>query len=142
MMQLHAMSEKLSAGKGAKVRVDLNTNSQKAQANTNSPCVSPRPPLALFHLPPEVKLPKDGQRDSLSSSPITFSNTLKSLDARGLFKEIGKSDDDSHTPRTNSRRNGTKGSRLEWVEKCEPGVYITFTALPCGRTGLKRVRFR
>ncbi|KAG8662551.1 hypothetical protein MANES_01G123500v8 [Manihot esculenta] len=140
-LRLHAMSEKLSSGKGAKVRADLTTNSQKAQANTNSPCVSPRPPLALFHLPPEVKLSKDGQRDSLSSSPITFSNTLKSLDARGLFKEIGKSDDDSHTPRTNSRRNGTKGSRLEWVEKCEPGVYITFTTLPCGRTGLKRVRF-
>ncbi|KAJ9172918.1 hypothetical protein P3X46_016107 [Hevea brasiliensis] len=140
-LRLHAMSEKISAGKEAKGRVDLNTSSQNTQAYTNSPTVSPRPPLALFHLPSEVKLPKDGQIDSLSSSPIVFSNTLKSLDARGLFQENGKSDDDSHVPRIDSRQNGMKGSRHEWVEQYEPGVYITFTTLPGGQRGLKRVRF-
>ncbi|ESQ28613.1 hypothetical protein EUTSA_v10018066mg [Eutrema salsugineum] len=37
--------------------------------------------------------------------------------------------------------NGTQESKAEQVEQYEPGVYITFTALPCGQKTLKRVRF-
>lgn len=140
-MQLHAMSERISAGKEAKTGLDVN-DSQNTRAYTNSPTVTPRPPFSSIHLPPEVKLPKDRQVDSLSSSPIVFSNTLKSLDGRGLFQENGRSEDESSVPRTDSRQNGTKGSRLEWLEQYEPGVYITFTTLPGGQRGLKRVRFR
>ncbi|KAF2290520.1 hypothetical protein GH714_014237 [Hevea brasiliensis] len=139
-LRLHAMSEKISAGKEAKVGVDLST-SQNTQAKTNSPVVSLRPGFSSFHLPPEIKLPRDRQVDSLSSSPLVFSNTLKSLDGRGLFQENSRSEDQSPVPRKDSRQNGTKGSTLEWLEQYEPGVYITFTDLPGGQRGLKRVRF-
>ncbi|KAG8659812.1 hypothetical protein MANES_02G081100v8 [Manihot esculenta] len=139
-LRLHGMSERISAGKEAKTGLDVNA-SQNTRAYTNSPTVTPRPPFSSIHLPPEVKLPKDRQVDSLSSSPIVFSNTLKSLDGRGLFQENGRSEDESSVPRTDSRQNGTKGSRLEWLEQYEPGVYITFTTLPSGQRGLKRVRF-
>ena len=46
---------------------------------------------------------------------------------------------------------GKHGSRLpeaescheaEWVERHEPGVYVTLTTLPGGARDLKRVRFR
>lgn len=30
----------------------------------------------------------------------------------------------------------------EWVEQYVPGVYLTFTILPTGQKGFKRVRFR
>ncbi|CAH2065637.1 unnamed protein product [Thlaspi arvense] len=43
--------------------------------------------------------------------------------------------------RTGHLQNGTQESTAEQVEQYEPGVYITFTALPCGQKTLKRVRF-
>ncbi|CAN7022374.1 unnamed protein product [Brassica rapa subsp. trilocularis] len=43
--------------------------------------------------------------------------------------------------RTGYMQNGTQESTAEQVEQYEPGVYITFTALPCGQKTLKRVRF-
>ncbi|CAA7020165.1 unnamed protein product [Microthlaspi erraticum] len=43
--------------------------------------------------------------------------------------------------RTGQLLNGTQESTSEQVEQFEPGVYITFTALPCGQKTLKRVRF-
>ncbi|KAJ0246339.1 Brevis radix (BRX) domain-containing protein [Hirschfeldia incana] len=43
--------------------------------------------------------------------------------------------------RTSHLQNGTQESTAEQVEQYEPGVYITFTALPCGQKTLKRVRF-
>ncbi|XP_020535787.1 PH, RCC1 and FYVE domains-containing protein 1 isoform X2 [Jatropha curcas] len=133
-LRLHAMSDKISTGTEAKGGNDLNS-SPNTPACTNSPTLaSPRLAFASLHLPPEVKVPKARQIDSLSSSPIVFSNTLKSMD-------IAKSEDDSHVTKTDSRQNGTRGSRLEWVEQYEPGVYITFTILPGGQKGLKRVRF-
>lgn len=44
--------------------------------------------------------------------------------------------------RTGHNQNGTQDSTAEQVEQYEPGVYITFTALPSGQKTLKRVRFR
>lgn len=32
--------------------------------------------------------------------------------------------------------------RMDWVEQYEVGVFITFTALPHGNTGVRRIRFR
>ncbi|CAN6815350.1 unnamed protein product [Brassica oleracea var. botrytis] len=40
--------------------------------------------------------------------------------------------------RTGHMQNGTQESTAEQVEQYEPGVYITFTALPCGQKTLKR----
>ncbi|XP_015579305.1 PH, RCC1 and FYVE domains-containing protein 1 isoform X1 [Ricinus communis] len=139
--RLRAMSEKISAGRKTKGGVELSVSQNTPAYKDIISLVSPRATLASVHLPPEVNLPKDRQLDSLSSSPIVFSNTLKSMDSRGLCHEIGRLENDSQTPRADSKQNGTKGSRLEWVEQYEPGVYITFTVLPGGEKGLKRVRF-
>ncbi|XP_050229612.1 PH, RCC1 and FYVE domains-containing protein 1 isoform X2 [Mercurialis annua] len=136
-VRLHAMSEKMSGGRETKGGDEQNIS----QDIPDTPLFSPLATLASLHLPREVKLPKDRQPDSLSSSPIVFSNTLKSMDSRALFHDNSRSGDDSQTPRTDSKQNGAKGSKPEWVEQYEPGVYITFTALPGGQKGLKRVRF-
>ncbi|KAJ6364509.1 hypothetical protein OIU76_029463 [Salix suchowensis] len=82
-----------------------------------------------------------GDPYSLSSSPIVFSNSLKSLDGRELCHENGMQGEGLHASTTDPRRKGTKASKLEWVEQYEPGVYITFTISPGGEKGLKRVRF-
>lgn len=35
-----------------------------------------------------------------------------------------------------------KCSKVDWVQQYEAGVFITFTALPDGNTGVRRIRFR
>lgn len=59
----------------------------------------------------------DSKVDSLLSSPIVFSNKLRSL-----YNKEHCAD--------------------EWVEQYQPGVDVTLTILPSGNKGLKRVRFR
>ena len=92
----------------------------------------------------DIHTPKDGKVDSLCGSPIVFSDTLKSKYGRNLCHKSEKPTEDSHSNRTESQQGNTKGSKdeSEWVEQYEPGVYITFTELPSGQKGLKRVRFR
>ncbi|WCJ25129.1 Regulator of chromosome condensation (RCC1) family with FYVE zinc finger domain [Euphorbia peplus] len=134
-LRLHAMSEKISAGRDSK-------GGQNAPSSTDIiNLATPRPPLVSHHAPPQVKLPKERHLDSLSSSPIVFSNTLKTMQGRGWCHDNGRVEDDSCTPKTDCRQQGTKGSRLECVEQYEPGVYITLTVLSDGQKGLKRVRF-
>ncbi|XP_016505051.2 PH, RCC1 and FYVE domains-containing protein 1-like isoform X1 [Nicotiana tabacum] len=58
----------------------------------------------------------DSKVDSLLSSPIVFSNKLRSL-----YNKEHCAD--------------------EWVEQYQPGVDVTLTILPSGNKGLKRVRF-
>lgn len=98
--------------------------------------------IVATHLPPEVGLSKDRQVDSLSNTPIVFSDTLKSKYGRQICHEKTRSVENSHDTRTESPQNGINASKPEWVEQYEPGVYITFTSLPSGQKGLKRVRFR
>lgn len=85
---------------------------------------------------------KERQIDSLSSSPIVFSDSLRSLYGRDECHGDARSVKDSCPKKVDHRQNGTKASKLEWVEQYEPGVYITFIALASGQRGLKRVRFR
>ncbi|WCJ25112.1 Regulator of chromosome condensation (RCC1) family with FYVE zinc finger domain [Euphorbia peplus] len=63
------------------------------------------------------------------------------MQGRGWCHDNVRVEDDSCTPKTDCRQQGTKGSRLECVEQYEPGVYITLTVLSDGQKGLKRVRF-
>ncbi|ESR43646.1 hypothetical protein CICLE_v10010970mg [Citrus x clementina] len=124
-VRLHTLSEKISAAKEAKEGVDANL-----------------PPKLDTDKPPEVKLPKDRKVDSLCSSPIVFSNKLKSVYGRELCHDNSSgSVEDSKVARTEPQPKGTKASKLEYAEQYEPGIYITFTTLPSGQKGLKRVRF-
>jgi hypothetical protein len=136
------MSDKVSVRKEAKDGVD-SYQPQTRPDYTDTPTLSGG--CAVFpstHLPLEVRFPKDSKIDSLSNSPIVFSNTLKSMDGRELCHEDSRPEEDLHDTTADPRRNGTKASKHEWVEQYEPGVYITFTILPSGLKGLKRVRFR
>lgn len=140
-LRLHAMSDKVSVRKEAKDGVD-SYQPQTRPDYIDTPTLSGG--CAVFpstHLPLEVRFPKDSKIDSLSNSPIVFSNTLKSMDGRELCHEDSRPEEDLHDTTTDPRRNGTKASKHEWVEQYEPGVYITFTILPSGLKGLKRVRF-
>lgn len=88
--------------------------------------------------------PRDCNMDSLSSSPIVFSDTLKSKFGRSmLLKNNDKLMENSNFTRAAvSQQDTANDLKVEWVEQYEPGVYITFTTLQCGKKGLKRVRFR
>ncbi|KAJ4828795.1 hypothetical protein Tsubulata_010808 [Turnera subulata] len=136
VLKLHSMSEKLSTGKDGKNRVDLNL-----PKSTPACAESPTLPAvyASAYLLPEINVSSDGKSDSLASSPIVFSSTLKSLNTGKVGHENCRPGDNAHdpTPRTDSRQ----GRASEWIEQYEPGVYITFTALPGGQKGIKRVRF-
>ncbi|KAJ8753411.1 hypothetical protein K2173_019810 [Erythroxylum novogranatense] len=88
---------------------------------------------ALTRLPHGAKIPNDRQADSLSSSPIVFSNRLRSITENS--RTMGNSDSQMKEDTV------TKALKLEWVEQYEPGVYITLTIPPGGTIELKRVRF-
>ena len=100
------------------------------------------PTLIAAHLPHEVKLSTDQQVDSLCGTPIVFSNKLKSMQARERIQEKDRRLQESHVTQMEPEQNGSKDSKLEWVDQYEPGVYVTFTTLASGQKGLKRVRFR
>lgn len=121
-MQLHTISGKTNAGQEGKLRVEE--------------CLSNLTPINT-----DVHTPKDGNVESLSSSPTLFSDTLKSKFA-SMFLKSDRSKEDSELTRAECEQGSTEGLKVEWVEQYEPGVYITFTALPSGQKGLKRVRFR
>ncbi|KAK8468682.1 hypothetical protein PHAVU_006G086822 [Phaseolus vulgaris] len=87
----------------------------------------------------DMKSPRDGNVDSLSNSPIVFSETLKSKFGRSMFPKNENSN--SNRGESQQQDNINNGLKADWVEQYEPGVYITFTTLPCGKKGLKRVRF-
>ncbi|KAH8511471.1 hypothetical protein H0E87_008875 [Populus deltoides] len=135
VLRLHAMSDKVSVRKGAEDGGDP-YQPQTRPDYTDTPTV-----FASTHSPLRVRLSKDCNVDGLSSSPIVFSNSLKSLDGRELCHENSMPGEDLHDSTTDPRRKGTNASKLEWVEQYEPGVYITFTVSPGGEKGLKRVRF-
>ncbi|KAF3444254.1 hypothetical protein FNV43_RR13944 [Rhamnella rubrinervis] len=129
-LRLQKMTVKVSAGREAKNGVNTNV-SQSIPVHVDTPAL-----LSVCHrsvatnLPPEVKIPNDKQVDTMSNSPMVFSDTLKSLYGRGTRVDGSRSE-----------QKETKPSKYEWVEQYEPGVYITFISSPNGQKALKRVRF-
>ncbi|KAA8547653.1 hypothetical protein F0562_004082 [Nyssa sinensis] len=139
-LRLRTMSEKLSAGREVNDCIGANLP-QITSIHTDSPALKGANPMFVSaHLPPEVGPPED-KFGSLCSSPAVFSNTLKSLYDKDMYHGDTRSAEESSVRRTDSRQNGIKALKHEWVEQYEPGVYITFTTLPSGQKGLKRVRF-
>ncbi|KAK3218644.1 hypothetical protein Dsin_012614 [Dipteronia sinensis] len=141
-VRLHTVSEKVSAGREAKDGVDANLP-RNTPVYRDSPVLDGVHPMFVStNMPPEVKLPKDRKVDSLCSSPIVFSNTLKSVYGRDLCHDnSSRSLEDPLVAKMEPQQRGTKSSKPEWVEQYEPGIYITFTTLPSEQRGLKRVRF-
>ncbi|KAB1211373.1 Ultraviolet-B receptor UVR8 [Morella rubra] len=137
-LRLHMLSEKVSTRKlNDGVQASLPQIRPLYTDNLGVSC----PMIVATQPPPEVGSPQDREVGSLYNSPDLFSDTLKSKFGRDVCRANTGSMENSHMARTKSPQNGTKASKLEWVEQYEPGVYITFTILPSGRKGLKRVRF-
>ncbi|KAK9115713.1 hypothetical protein Sjap_014660 [Stephania japonica] len=85
---------------------------------------------------------KDSQVNDICSSPILFhdsASTTYERDHHGIGS--ARLAPDLPLVTVDSRQNGSRTSKLEWVEQDESGVYITFATLPSGQRGLKRVRF-
>ncbi|KAL5574147.1 hypothetical protein UlMin_023744 [Ulmus minor] len=134
-LRLHKVSENVSAGRKEKDGVDTNIP-QITPALLDSPafgCVSPASVATT--------IPGNKQIDSMSNSPIVFSKSLKFLYERDSCRDSSRLEDDSNVGSTDPQQPETKVLNTEWVEQYEPGVYITFTILPSGQKGLKRVRF-
>ncbi|KAL1365428.1 hypothetical protein HN51_013456 [Arachis hypogaea] len=121
-LRLHTISGKENAG-------------QEGQVGIHD-CMSN---LAPIHI--DMNSPRDGNMDSLSNSPIVFSDTLKSKLGRNMLLKNDRVTENSSVAKPQSQQDNTDSMKVEWVEQYEPGVYITFTTLPCGKKGLKRVRF-
>ncbi|KAL2521966.1 Regulator of chromosome condensation (RCC1) family with FYVE zinc finger domain [Forsythia ovata] len=99
-----------------------------------------QPISAVACVPREVEQPEDKNFESLSNSPIVFSNKLRSL-RNGDSRDGILSVRESCAGRIDSGKTGVEPPKVEWVEQYQPGVYITFVTLPNGQPGLKRVRF-
>nr|XP_016447123.1 PREDICTED: uncharacterized protein LOC107772149 isoform X2 [Nicotiana tabacum] len=137
--RLQTMSESFFAGR--------ETNDQAAAnvLQTTSTCSDSQNHITGHRivLPTCVPLakaqPEDRNIDSLCSSPIVFSSTLRSFYNKenkvdsGSAEESYKGDDHCQV--------GLRTSKGEWVEQYQLGVFITLTVLPSGKKGLKRVRF-
>ncbi|XP_061350338.1 PH, RCC1 and FYVE domains-containing protein 1 [Gastrolobium bilobum] len=121
-LRLHTISGKENAGQEGKVGIHESL-----------------PNLAPIHT--DINSPRDGNMDSLSNSPIVFSDTLKSKFGRSMLLKSDRLLENSNATRSESQQETNEGLKAECVEQYEPGVYITFTTLPCGKKGLKRVRF-
>lgn len=141
MLQLHNISENVSGGRKLKDGADNNLP-PITPVYTDSPCLKGVQPASVATDLPQLGLPKHKQSDSLSNSPIVFSDKLKFMYGSDACYDSNKSQEDSKVGCTESREKEKRDLKLEWVEQYEPGVYITFTILPTGQKGLKRVRFR
>lgn len=107
----------------------MNALSEKLSAGTQTNIVNSTPDDKI-HVP----TPRPVQREVLEAGPPS--------DPLIYGKITLKRQTDDTMSSGNTRQRVSKASRDEWVEEDEPGVYITFIALPNGQKGLKRIRFR
>ncbi|CAL0334800.1 unnamed protein product [Lupinus luteus] len=118
----------------------LHTLSEKDNGGQEEKVIHECPPT-LAHIQTDIKSPKVGNIDSLSNSPIVFSDTVKSKFGRGMLLKNDKLLENSNFNSAEPQESSADGSKAEWVEQYEPGVYITLTTLSSQKKGLKRVRF-
>ncbi|GAV61757.1 RCC1 domain-containing protein/FYVE domain-containing protein/BRX domain-containing protein/BRX_N domain-containing protein [Cephalotus follicularis] len=139
-LKLRTMSEKVSTEREARDGFDANSSQITPKCSEHSTVETESPVSSANHPFPQVKLPKGRRVDSLSNSPIVFSNTLKSVYGRKESHDKNRlMEEDTETE---SKQNGMEAFNPEsWVEQYEPGVYITLANLPSGDKLLKRVRF-
>lgn len=91
----------------------------------------------------KLTVTKDVHMGSVCSTPLlAFTSRLinRANNCEDNSSMANNYDDNSNMvgpPQSNFAEAGQ-----EWMEQYEPGIYLTFTILPNGRKGLKRVRFR
>lgn len=120
--QLHKLSTKASVGSGTKDGVD-------EAMPQNAPFLG------------ELNVMKGQQTNSSCGSPTGLTDASKPLYEKDEWRDDSKLAH-SHPARKEIRPNVAKDVGLEWIEQYELGIYLTFTILPNGQRGLKRVRFR
>ncbi|XP_018730831.2 PH, RCC1 and FYVE domains-containing protein 1 isoform X2 [Eucalyptus grandis] len=120
-VQLHKLSTKASVGSGTKDGVD-------EQMPQNAPSLG------------ELNVMKGRQTNSSCGSPTALTDASKPLYKKDEWRD-GSKLAHSHPARKEVQPNVAKDVGLEWIEQYELGIYLTFTALPNGQKGLKRVRF-
>lgn len=97
--------------------------------------------FVVTNVNPAIRRLEERTVDSSCNSPLLFSSKIRALSSRESNSSEGRSAEESCGMRINSKQNEIK-PKVDWVEQYQPGVYITFTILPSGQKGLKRVRFR
>ncbi|KAL3525087.1 hypothetical protein ACH5RR_013459 [Cinchona calisaya] len=135
--RLHTMTQKFSAERGSKDEAGVKKITSTFADNLD---VKNGSQVVASCEPPGVGQKEDRRIDSLCNSPIIFSNTLKYLRDRD-YNGDAASVEKSRTEKVDPGQLGIKSLKLEWVEQCQPGVYITLTTLPNGQKVLRRVRF-
>lgn len=100
------------------------------------------PTLFTARISPEVAIPDYMQVNDKCTSPIPFHAKISDAHRREHYNDNAGLSDPPVLAEAGSNQNVSKTLRSEWVEQDDPGVYITFTNLPSGQRGLKRVRFR
>ncbi|KAI6691390.1 hypothetical protein NL676_028218 [Syzygium grande] len=120
-VQLHKLSTKASVGSGIKDGVD-------EQMPQNASFLG------------ELNVMKGQQTNNSCGSPIALTDASKPLYEKDEWRDDSKLAH-SHPARKEMRPKVAKDMGLEWIEQYELGIYLTFTILPNGQKGLKRVRF-
>ncbi|XP_030474649.2 PH, RCC1 and FYVE domains-containing protein 1 isoform X1 [Syzygium oleosum] len=120
-VQLHKLSTRASVGSVIKDGVD-------EQMPQNAPFLG------------ELNVMKGQQTNDSCGSPIALTDASKPLYEKDEWRDDSKLAH-SHPARKEMRPKVAKDMGLEWIEQYELGIYLTFTILPNGQKGLKRVRF-
>ncbi|KAK1384548.1 PH, RCC1 and FYVE domains-containing protein 1 [Heracleum sosnowskyi] len=138
--RLHVMSEKLCAGKELKDQSCANL-SQIIPICTDTPTLKDvHPMFVVTNAPTANGRLEDRTVDSACNTPLLFSSKIRAMSNRESNSSDSRSAEESCGRRSDSKQNEIK-PKVDWVEQYQPGVYITFTTLPSGQKGLKRVRF-
>lgn len=135
------MSEELKAGREFKDRFGAHLAQISSIPIDDRSMKDVNTMLIPMHLPTKVGSLEGRKVDSLCGPPILF-NTLQSISEGDFYSGGPMLAEESIVEKTASVTNGFNSLKHEWVEKCEPGVYITFVTLPSGQKSVKRVKFR
>lgn len=135
------MSEKICAGRELKDQPCANL-SQIIPICTDTPTLKDvHPMFVVTNARLAIGRPEERTVDSTCNTPLLFSSKIRAMSNRESNSSDSRSAEESCGKRTDFEQNEIK-PKVDWVEQYQPGVYITFTTLPSGQKGLKRVRFR
>ncbi|CAI9110318.1 OLC1v1010324C2 [Oldenlandia corymbosa var. corymbosa] len=132
--RLYTMSEKLTTERNSEHQDGANLQQITCDRDStlNRRCGS------AVHEPCESIEDRTG--DSICSSPIVFSSTVKHLRDQDHQGDVAVAEQ-PNTRKTGQVIQGTNSLMHEWVEKYQQGVYITLATLPNGQISLRRIKF-
>ncbi|PIA64005.1 hypothetical protein AQUCO_00201359v1 [Aquilegia coerulea] len=95
----------------------------------------------LFTARLSAATPNHRQGNEVCALPIPLREPMSNTFTRDQYNVSSRLSDESLVPESCSEQHVAKTLKSDWVVQDEPGVYITFTTMPNGQKGLKRVRF-